>query len=119
MNNKKERGMTAGFLASKGAKFAEKLPEQRLLTHERVKAVTKFLAHFQAERVSVDFSQKIDQTMEQVSKMSSIRDAVNAQSIAKGDAISYYTGLNARMLSIIEAMAKISQDTEITVQIVA
>ncbi len=38
----KERGMTAGFLGSKGKKFKDKLPKQRELTNNRIKELSSF-----------------------------------------------------------------------------
>ena len=38
----KERGMTAGFLGSKGVKFKDKLSQQRELTNKQIKELNHF-----------------------------------------------------------------------------
>ncbi len=44
----KERGASAGFIASKGQNFARKLPEQRKLTDEKKTALSNALRAFDA-----------------------------------------------------------------------
>ena len=46
----KERGMTGGFLGSKGAKFASELPAQRSETDKRAAELNAFLKSFDAGR---------------------------------------------------------------------
>jgi len=41
----KERGATAGFIGSKGKKFADTLPSQRNLTNQRIKELKSFLSN--------------------------------------------------------------------------
>ena len=48
----KERGMTAGFIGSKGKKFADKIIGQRKLTDQKLKIFSQFLKGFNGTDVS-------------------------------------------------------------------
>ena len=57
----KERGMSAGYLGSKGKKFADKLPSQRALTDNRIKELKKFLNGFDFSDYSPEIKEKSEQ----------------------------------------------------------
>ncbi len=110
----KERGATAGFLKSKGTKFKDKLKEQRLLTDAKRTIVLNNIQSLNTTIYSKIFQQNISALVTDLSKTTEIRKQVDAQSIAAGKAIGYYTGLNSQILSIISNMATISSDADIT-----
>ncbi|MEO1331674.1 MAG: nitrate- and nitrite sensing domain-containing protein, partial [Pseudomonadota bacterium] len=99
----KERGMSAGFIASEGAAFGSELSSQRRLTDKALSqvgaAVTAYpVSDLSAERTAlvVERAQKIKAGIGAIAK---IRSQIDAQTIAKGDAVSFYTGLIRSLLS--------------------
>ena len=104
----KERGMTAGFLGSKGQKFRSELPKQRMLTNERKDTVRTYLKKFTPSDFGSDFSSVFSNAMNLLEGLDGIRKQVDSQSIPAPKAIGYYTRMNASFLDAIGEMSKLS-----------
>ncbi|MFZ4859205.1 MAG: nitrate- and nitrite sensing domain-containing protein, partial [Desulfuromonadaceae bacterium] len=87
----KERGMSAGFLGSKGGKFVAELPEQRKICDIRVENLKTALDSFGHKHSSVSFGTLAGSAMGNLDKINSIRSGVTSQSIEASEAIKYYT----------------------------
>ncbi|MFK5895163.1 MAG: nitrate- and nitrite sensing domain-containing protein [Pseudomonadota bacterium] len=91
----KERGASAGFLSSKGKKFAETLLQQRKTTDEKLYLLQDYLSlnknqYTQIAQQNVVFSQ-----------LKNMREKVSNQSATTKQAVSYYTTLNKSALDTI------------------
>ncbi|MCK5666047.1 MAG: nitrate- and nitrite sensing domain-containing protein, partial [Thiotrichaceae bacterium] len=103
----KERGVSAGYLGSKGKKFTEKLPQQRKLTDEKVTLLKNHLSSV-ANLFTKTASEKVD-----FSKMGSMRSSVDSQSVDTKSAVGYYTALNKSILDTITEFSTLSKDHDI------
>ncbi|WP_159817021.1 methyl-accepting chemotaxis protein [Colwellia sp. 20A7] len=113
----KERGMTAGFLGSKGSKFSDNLKAQRLNTDEqRAKQVSFWQEQDFVLPSIVQLNSLITQSIQ---RLSAIRQQVDSQSISNTEAIAYYTQLNKKLLSVATLNAEISSDALITKETIA
>ena len=117
--SQKERGLTAGFLGSKGVKFKNKLPMQRENTNGKINELQSFLKTFNSREHGSDFKNDLDGALTQLDEIESMRNQISAQSIKTGNAISYYTNMNASFLNIIGDSVKISQDAQVSQQLTA
>lgn len=115
----KERGLTAGFLGSKGQRLGPELTQQRKLTDEQIKRVDQILADFDLERFDDEFNQGLADALADLKQITAKRQAISAQQMPLGEALSYYTKMNGKMLDTIGTMADQSDDPAITRQIVA
>ncbi|MCG8544165.1 MAG: nitrate- and nitrite sensing domain-containing protein, partial [Alphaproteobacteria bacterium] len=115
----KERGATAVFVGSKGAKFGPELARQRSQTNDKRAEFEEFVAGFDTSQFDSAFKTKFDALLATLGKMDTIRASVDALSISAPDAIGYYTGLNAQNLGLIEYMANLSPDAIIVTHFVA
>ncbi len=115
----KERGATAVFLGSKGAKFKQELAAQRANTDVKRKELKDFLTGFEHDGYSATFTTKFEAVLATLGKMDSIRSAVDTLSISGPDAIGYYTGLNGQNLDTIGYMANLSDEPQIVSGFVA
>ncbi len=115
----KERGMTAGFLGSKGKKFKDKLPKQRELTNNRIKELNSFLQSFDSNSYGTNFSDNLKQGLNNIEKLSSIRNKVSSQTIKAGEAIGFYTKTNAIMLNLISSITKLSNSAKVSQDIIS
>ena len=115
----KERGISAGFLASKGQKFAETLDEQRLLTDERNAALRIVLDAFDAPAYGEAFVAKGEAMRMMLDELQARRDGVSRQDFTIPEMAGYYTGLIAKLLGLVEQMAIISSDAQVTKAITA
>jgi methyl-accepting chemotaxis protein len=115
----KERGTSAGFIGSKGAKFADRLPVQRNLTDEKVAALSVALAKFPAGEYGQGLKAKLDAADGALKGMAETRTGISALSLPLGNATGYYTGTIAKLLGVIEEMAVVSRDARVTKAIIA
>ncbi|KAB0481971.1 methyl-accepting chemotaxis protein [Vibrio chagasii] len=113
----KERGMTAGFIGSKGTKFVSELQSQRTSADNRRAQRTEYWQSAaidlpQITRLNNEISQSLNQ-------ITSIRNRVDSQSIPLSEALGYYTKLNAKLLSVSALIAELSSDATITTETIA
>ncbi|MEE8576371.1 MAG: nitrate- and nitrite sensing domain-containing protein [candidate division Zixibacteria bacterium] len=104
----KERGMTAGFLGSKGTKFSSELPNQRRSTDEKHAKLEQFLKEFDVDQFGSDFSGSLSGAMTTLGRMPTIRNQVSSQTIAAKDAIGFYSKMNAEFLNTLGVISKLS-----------
>ena len=115
----KERGMTAGYLGSKGVKFKDKLPLQRELSNKEFKALMQTTKELNFSDYSKEFKEKMDGAINKFKNLSAIRSRVDGLNIAAKEAIGYYTQMNGFMLDNIISIAKLSTDADITKDLTA
>jgi methyl-accepting chemotaxis protein len=111
----KERGMTAGFLGSKGEKFGNKLQKQRQETNNKNKRRLDYWQkhNFTHPKVSL-LNSEINQRLQ---KLSSMRSSIDQLKTSLPEALGYYTQLNAQLLNISTIISTISTDAAITQEI--
>ena len=115
----KERGYTAGFLGSKGAKFSSKLKQQRLSTDDKISVLKTFLSTFDKSNYAISFTNKLQNTLAKLSSIQDKRDKIASFSISKKDAIKYYTSINTLFLNIIFDIGKNSTKDELSKSLLA
>lgn len=115
----KERGMTAGFIGSKGEKFKLELPNQRNLVDDRLKDLNSFLSTFDKTSYKTDFINNLENSLRSLQKLEEIRKNVNSFSIKAPVAIEYYTNVNAYLLNILGSVIKISDSANISKELIS
>ncbi|MBE9504259.1 MAG: methyl-accepting chemotaxis protein [Proteobacteria bacterium] len=110
----KERGATAGFLGSKGKNFVAELPAQRGNTDKRISDLKGLLSNFEINSYGNEFKGVLDRAMNDLGKIENRRSAVSALNIKTGEAIGYYTRMNAAFLNTIAYMPRLSSNSEVT-----
>ncbi len=115
----KERGMTAGFLGSKGEKFAKELPEQRQVTDKRADELKKFLLDFDATNMSSRFNDGLQGALSSLKLITKKRFEVDNQTTQLKDALDYYTSITSAFLSLITEMSTVSSNGELAIMTAA
>ncbi|CAA7621383.1 Methyl-accepting chemotaxis protein [Magnetospirillum sp. LM-5] len=110
----KERGTSAGFIGSKGEKFRDRLPEVRKATDARADGLNDAIKKVAAGPAGAQLADGIAAMNSALAQLRDKRAAVDGLSITAVEAADYYSGLIARMLALIERMAAISTDAEVT-----
>ena len=108
----KERGMTAGFLGSQGAKFRKELPEQHRETDMRAGALRRYLKSFNTGHFDSVLVSRLNRATEQLETIGKIRTQVDGLNISAKDAIGYYTVMNAHFLDTVGMLPKRSATVE-------
>lgn len=98
----KERGMSAGFLGSKGKNFASQLPDQRKQLDKVLVLLNTYIvqASFDAETQAA-----LDDFAARMTELKSIRGRVSQQDIALPEVIKYYTGNNILLIELTTIIA--------------
>jgi len=115
----KERGKTAGFIASKGGKFVSKLPAQRGETDSRLTQLKSVLERFDRNEYPADLQQQLAAGLRLLAKLPATRQSVSALSIPAKEALGYYTDMNGKLLGIIGLMPKLTAQGEISTRAAA
>jgi methyl-accepting chemotaxis protein len=93
----KERGMSAGFIGSKGSKFASQIRNQRSLTDREIQNLKNFMADASYPEQT---NKTIQQLFSNLGQLQTIRQQVDSLNIALPKALSYYTGNNLIILDL-------------------
>ena len=109
----KERGASAGFLGSKGKKFTQILPKQRVLTNHRNKQLQTYLSTLNLHLFSNELKKKISSLQSDISKIGKIRSLVDGLDIGVKSEVAYYSGMNKRALDIVALTAKLANTSEL------
>ena len=109
----KERGASAGFLGSKGTKFVDILPKQRVNTTNKNAALTAYLSTIDVNSFPAELKNSILGLQNDMSKIDTIRSRVDGLSISVKDEVAYYTNMNAKILKIVSLTAKLATTQEL------
>jgi methyl-accepting chemotaxis protein len=115
----KERGMSAGFIGSKGAKFAAELPKQRELTDDKRKALDATLAELGTQALPPALKAKLDDGIDNLKKLTEKRQQVTSLALPGPDSFGFYTNSIERLLAMLGQAAIATDDAEIARKISA
>jgi methyl-accepting chemotaxis protein len=109
----KERGATAGFLASKGTKFSSTLQEQKSLTNAKHQELKRTMQDINLGDLPKNFIADLQNALRTFDDIGNIRSKVQSFTISKKDAIAYYTRTNGLFLDSIAVLA--SESTQVSI----
>jgi methyl-accepting chemotaxis protein len=109
----KERGMSAGFLSSGGAKFSSELPQQRKETDKRIVELRELITTMDQSRLQPGFIETLIKAQERMKTLESSRADISNLRLAPKDSFNFYTGLIGDWLNVISYTAKISSNQEL------
>lgn len=108
----KERGMTAGFLGSKGKEFADKLTNQRLETNAKLNNLSNYFSKSSISNKNI--INLTNQIINRLKQLDNLRKKVDQQNISLSEALTFYTKANAELLSISKFILEISTNAKIS-----
>lgn len=109
----KERGMSAGFIGSKGKNFADKLPGQRKATDEKLALLTATFSAFDASSFGASIAARVDKSRAALENLSAMRGSVDNISATIPQMAKYYTSTIGGLLSITEEMFSLTDNARI------
>ncbi|GIU06234.1 methyl-accepting chemotaxis protein [Shewanella sp. c952] len=112
----KERGMSAGFIGSKGQAFQIKLPAQQRDSDELIRTFKLFL---ESNTLPNEFITEIRRANALIEQIPDVRRQVQALSISVADEVAFYTELNKELLSIVDLTAKQGANQQIAIKAAA
>ncbi|MBS1191171.1 MAG: hypothetical protein H6R10_2963 [Rhodocyclaceae bacterium] len=115
----KERGLSAGFIGSKGAKFSEGLVRQHRLTDEKRRALDALVAALDADALPREFRRRLGEGMATLGTVPEQRQKIAALALSGGESFAFYTGAIDRFLAMLEAASAATDQAEIGKKIMA
>ena len=109
----KERGASAGFIASKGKKFNQIVPKQRLLTNKRLSEFKHTLSNIKLKEFNPDLKNKIQIALNNLNKLQNIRNNISSLNISLKNTVEYYTKTNASLLKIVETATTLAKSVRL------
>lgn len=109
----KERGMSAGFIGSKGKNFADKLPGQRKDTDAKLAALTAKFDSFDAGSYAASLAGRVEKSRAALKKLVAMRGSVDSITATIPQMAKYYTSTIAGLLSITEEMYELTDNARI------
>ena len=100
----KERGLSSGYLNSKGTKFREELAAQRGITDDRFRKLADYVA--QNREAAEGVRTWLDSAKAQYDRLPSTREKVDTLALEGKDSFLYYTGINYTYLEVVGAVAR-------------
>jgi methyl-accepting chemotaxis protein len=104
-----ERGMTSGFLQSKGQKFADKLPDARAKTDANrigFEAVAADVRNAGLRTLEGD----LDKVREKLAALAEVRSRTDRQEVPAPESVAIYTGTIGALINVIAASDDFSSD---------
>jgi methyl-accepting chemotaxis protein len=111
--SQKERGLTGGFLGSKGTKYSSELQSQRKLTDERVADLNKLFQEFNLEDLPEETSSAVKKSLAMSDGLGDMRNQVSSLSTDLKTAIGFYSAMNAAFLDAIGKIGLESTDDQL------
>jgi methyl-accepting chemotaxis protein len=116
----RERGASAGFIGSDGGgPFVTALEGQRRDSDAALAGLEAVLEEFDLQSHGAELGTEIEQARNQFNDLTRVRRQVSALSLSVVDMAAYYTGTIAELLDILERMARIGENAEVSRHIVA
>jgi len=115
----KERGATAGFLGSKGAKFTQKLTSQRALTDSAVNILKSSLNSLDFSIYPEELQTNIQTSLALIKSLKRMRKRVDSLKMKTTSAIAYYTNMNASFLDSISVTISVVDSNQETRDVTA
>ncbi len=113
----KERGMSAGYLGSKGKKFATMLPKQRMLTDKKIQQYREFIKKINFADFPSELKEKVDELNSYLDNLNSMRNKVTNQEISFQEEVKWYTAMNKVVLDAVAKTAKLAPEKTIALDL--
>lgn len=104
----KERGASAGFIASQGERFSDTLKEQRELSDTKIAAFEQALVDVQASRaLDTKLSSMVEDVVQQIDALSTLRTDVDGLRVELLTAVGTITSINRSAIGLLPEIGKI------------
>ena len=110
----KERGISAGYLNSKGNEFIDQLSQIRKETDHQLSKLERVFNTIDLTLYPTELSDKIEIYRRGIKNLVNIRIKIEQLAILSDDSLNYYSSMNDALLNIIAISAKISDNAVIS-----
>ncbi|MGH1345349.1 MAG: methyl-accepting chemotaxis protein [Nannocystales bacterium] len=111
-----ERGMTAVFMSSKGARFREELVAQRRETDAKLEELKSLAAGTDVTRFGRQATATFSGALRDAEKLELTRERIDDLSAQRSAAVGYYTAINSQLIDFVRGAANQSSDADVLLQ---
>ena len=115
----KERGLSAGFIGSKGSKFQSELEQQRRATDSRIGALDSRLRAAQESGFGADFTAAVGVFKQKLAALGERRQAISALTVPGPESFAFYTGAIGGALDLVAFSGRVSANEEVSRELTA
>ncbi len=115
----KERGATAIFLTSNGAKYGPELYTQRALTDEKIEAIRSSAEKIFAENHGQQFESELSELLVKTDVVAEMRSKVDELDVQRPEALKFYTDLNHEVIEFIGHNSRLVDNANIANKLLA
>ena len=116
-NMQLERGLTAGYLGSRGSQYKNEIKQHFLVTDKSIKEYKSYQS--QLDNLSEAFAEDIEHLNSTLKEIKLIRDKTLTNTIPVSEATQFYTSFNTLAISAIERVSSLSNNAEVSREIVS
>ena len=109
----KERGLSAGFIGSKGARFANELREQRRLSDQAIASYRSLLKDFPAEVAAPTLKEAIAASVKAIDGAAGRREAIDGLTLSGPESFAFYTGTIDQLVGVVAQVAKLADQAAV------
>jgi len=106
----KERGLTAGYLGSKGTAFKNELGIQRELSNKEFDSFLEYARSLNLSIYPLEFKENMNKAISKYEALDTLRKQISELDVTTSKAIKYYTLMNEAMLDNVTLIAKLSSN---------
>ncbi len=110
----KERGMSALFIGSNGAKFSKELPEQRVKSDMKIETLQAAIKDFYIARDNEHLGKVLDSVRKNLAELNAKRSSISALGLAGNESGAYYTKTIGSLLDVTTQVSTLSSNSEIS-----
>jgi len=109
----KERGLSAGFIGSRGEQFGPELQKQRQESDARIAKLKTLIGSLDAQRHGADFKGALDAVGQKFAGLDETRKKISGLAFAPPQSFEYYTGTVGALLDLVSFVSKASTHEQI------
>lgn len=116
----KERGLSAGFIGSRGARFGNELGSQRELTDRFRQALQSHVAGLASDALPSELRQSLQGSMGHLdNKIGETRQRISAQQASGPESFGFYTDAISRLTAMVDKAPTVTNDAAIARDLLA
>ncbi|MEO5339999.1 MAG: methyl-accepting chemotaxis protein [Magnetococcus sp. MYC-9] len=115
----KERGMTAGFIGSKGQKFRTELPKQREISDKLLGEWRAVVGATDLNRFGPRFVGQMAEANKNLAQLGEWRSRADGLTVAAPEVLKYYTGTIEGLITVVRGMTELAADAEMAARTTA
>ncbi|WP_345792654.1 nitrate- and nitrite sensing domain-containing protein [Thauera sp. JM12B12] len=110
----KERGLSAGFIGSRGGRFKAELATQQQDSDKVRAALDAWLAGTERQTLGGQIEKALAEAQTRMAELQAVRSRVNGLSIPGPESFNYFTGTIERLITVINIAASAAEEVELS-----